>query len=88
MTPALVDIAAIAERLDVPKDTVHKWRFRGILPAPDFDLSMGPAWWWDTIEEWAKATGRLGTATVPPAVTKGTATVTPAVTSGGTAIKP
>jgi hypothetical protein len=60
--PALVDIGGIANRLNVPKDTVNKWRHRGLLPEPDFDLSMGPAWWWPTIEEWAERTGRLSPA--------------------------
>lgn len=55
----LVDITAIAGRLGVPKDTVNKWRYRGLLPAPDFDLSVGPIWEWETIESWAQSTGRL-----------------------------
>ena len=55
----LVDITAIAERLKVPKDTVNKWRFRGLLPEPDYDLVVGPIWEWATIKEWAKRTGRL-----------------------------
>ena len=55
----LVDIAAIAERLGVNKDTVNKWRYRDLLPPPDHDLAVGPVWEWSTIEEWAKTTNRL-----------------------------
>jgi hypothetical protein len=54
----LVDITAIAERLNVPKDTVNKWRFRNLLPEPDYDLAVGPVWEWETIREWAVRTGR------------------------------
>lgn len=56
---SLVDIAAIAERLGVPKDTVNKWRYRGVLPEPDYQLAVGPVWDWETIEAWAKTTNRL-----------------------------
>lgn len=55
----LVDIADIAHRLNVPKDTVNKWRHRGLLPEPDYPLSVGPVWEWSTIEAWAKSTRRL-----------------------------
>lgn len=55
----LVSSAEIAQHLRVKKETVHAWRYRGILPAPDFDLAVGPVWLWSTIEEWAKETGRL-----------------------------
>jgi hypothetical protein len=55
----LVDIAAIAERLDVPKDTVNKWRHRDLLPDPDYPLAVGPVWEWETIRVWAERTGRL-----------------------------
>lgn len=55
----LVDLAGIAERLNVPKDTVNKWRHRDLLPEPDFALAVGPVWYWFTIREWAERTGRL-----------------------------
>lgn len=57
----LVDLSAIAERLKVPKDTVSKWRYRNVLPAPDYDLAVGPVWEWETIRAWAEETGRLPT---------------------------
>ena len=55
----LVDISAIAERLNVPKDTVNKWRFRDLLPEPDYPLAVGPVWEWETIRQWAEQTKRL-----------------------------
>lgn len=55
----LVDISAIAERLQVPKDTVNKWRHRGLLPDADYPLVVGPVWEWATIKQWAEVTGRL-----------------------------
>jgi hypothetical protein len=55
----LLDLAGISEYLDVPKDTVNKWRHRGLLPEPDYPLNLGPVWEWDTIRAWAEKTGRL-----------------------------
>lgn len=49
----------IAERLGVAAGTVHQWRKRGLLPDPEFTVSRMPAWWWPTIEAWARSTGRL-----------------------------
>jgi hypothetical protein len=54
-----VDLQAIADRLEVPKDTVNKWRYRGLLPAPDFPQLANPVWEWETVRLWAEATGRL-----------------------------
>jgi hypothetical protein len=51
-------MAEIANLLSVQKGTVHKWRHRGILPEPDYQLSIGPLWDEDTIAEWAEKTGR------------------------------
>ena len=55
----LVDVTAIADRLNVPKDTVHKWRHRQQLPEPDYPLAVGPVWEWETIRQWAESTGRI-----------------------------
>jgi len=55
----IVDIAAIAQRLNVKTKTVHMWRYRNLLPAPAYDLAVGPVWDWSTIETWAEHTGRL-----------------------------
>lgn len=60
-THDLVDISIIAKQLGVPKDTVNKWRWRGVLPEPDFDLDVGPIWYWETVREWAERTNRLPT---------------------------
>ena len=52
-------MAEIAERLGVSKQTVARWRRRGLLPEPDFHAGDKPAWDWHGVEEWAQATGRL-----------------------------
>lgn len=57
--PDLVDLQLIAKRLGVPYDTVNKWRFRGVLPPPDYPELRNPIWDWETIEAWAKTTDRL-----------------------------
>lgn len=49
----------IADRLHVPPNTVHQWSKRRLLPEPEATVSGQPAWSWRTIEEWARATGRL-----------------------------
>ncbi len=54
-----VGAAEIAARLRVKAQTVHTWRQRGLLPAPQWTVSGQPAWDWLEIEEWAKRTGRL-----------------------------
>lgn len=59
MNPDLVDIAEVAERLNVQRKTVHTWRFRGILPKEDYTLNAGPVWRWSRIKAWAEKTGRL-----------------------------
>jgi len=55
----LVGITEIAERLEVSKGTVHKWRHRNLLPPADYHLAGGPVWEWATIEAWARDTHRL-----------------------------
>lgn len=54
-----VGIAEIAGRLDVKRQTVDQWRHRGLLPEPEWTVSGNPAWKWQTIERWARDTGRL-----------------------------
>jgi hypothetical protein len=52
----VVDMAAIADELGRKHQTVRAWRstrWRG-FPAPDFDLAIGPVWFWGTINEWAE----------------------------------
>lgn len=55
----IVSSHEIADRLGVKPQTVHMWQWRGLLPAPDWSLRIGPVWRWERIEEWAEATGRL-----------------------------
>ena len=56
--PDVVDLHEIAVRLEVGYDTVRKWRVRGLIPPPDWDLHTGPVWVWETIRVWAARTGR------------------------------
>jgi predicted site-specific integrase-resolvase len=44
----------MADRLGVQRDTVHKWRYRGVLPEPMVVLSGTPIWEWDEIAAWAE----------------------------------
>jgi hypothetical protein len=55
----LVGAQEIAGRLGVTIHTVHKWRQRNLLPAPSWRLGAGDIWQWETIEAWARETGRL-----------------------------
>lgn len=54
-----VGIKEIAERLDVQRKTVDQWLQRGIFPASSWTVGGRPAWDWDAVEEWARATKRL-----------------------------
>lgn len=56
----IVGIKEIAERLGVKQQTAAAWRYRELLPPEEGTVSGSPAWTWATIEEWARATGRLG----------------------------
>jgi len=56
----IVGLKEIAERLGVKQQTAAAWRHRGVLPPPEGTVSGAPAWQWQTIEQWAAATGRLG----------------------------
>lgn len=50
--------AEVARLLGVQAQTVHAWTSRGRLPAPDYIVHNKPAWRLDTIERWARETGR------------------------------
>jgi len=58
MDPEPVGLAEIAERLNVARNTVDQWRFRDLLPEPQWTVGGRPAWDWPTIAAWAKDTGR------------------------------
>ena len=53
-----VGATEIAERLGVDRGTIAKWQQRGLLPAPAWTVGGRPAWSWDSVEAWARATGR------------------------------
>lgn len=55
----LVGCQEIAERLNVPPNTVYAWRHRKLLPEPEHTVGGRPAWKWSTIRQWADRTGRL-----------------------------
>lgn len=55
----LVGPQEIAEGLRVSRATVHAWRYRGLLPPPEWVISGVPIWRWSVIETWADDTGRL-----------------------------
>ena len=48
----LVSIGEIATLTGLAIGTVYAYRKRGKLPAPDFELSVGPVWKRETIEQW------------------------------------
>lgn len=56
--PIPIDVPAVAARMGVQVDTVWKWRQRAVLPIEDGIVSGAPWWWPETIDEWAKETGR------------------------------
>jgi hypothetical protein len=56
----IVGLKEIAERLGKKQQTAAAWRYRGLLPPEEGTVSGAPAWRWETIEQWARATGRLG----------------------------
>lgn len=58
--PTVVGLAEIARRLGAPRATVDMWRYRGLFPAPRWQVGGRPAWRWQDVERWAKATGRGG----------------------------
>jgi len=57
-SPALVGPREIARLLGVRPATVEQWRYRRVLPAPEWIVSSHPVWRRTTIEAWARDTGR------------------------------
>ena len=55
----LLGLMEIADLLGVQHETCHRWRFRGIMPEPDWTVSGTPVWERATITAWARETGRL-----------------------------
>lgn len=58
--PEIVGPAEVAARLHVDEDVVLDWASQARLPPPEGDVAGLPAWWWVTVRDWAKRTGRLG----------------------------
>jgi len=54
----LYGIADIAEALGVPRERVKVWKSRGLLPAPNAVLRMGPVWTARRIEPWIEGKRR------------------------------
>lgn len=48
----------IAKLLDVLPQTVTVWQSRNIFPPPDLSTRRQNLWWRDTVEAWARETGR------------------------------
>lgn len=54
-----VGVVEIADRLGVGRKAVDKWRQRDLgFPAPQWTVGGRPAWRWEDVERWARATGR------------------------------
>lgn len=54
------EIAAI---LGYPRNTVHQWRKRGVLPEPTGMISGVPFWWCADVLAWAERTNRAARVT-------------------------
>lgn len=53
----VADVALLAEP-PVQEKTVRQWKWRGLLPEPDFAKGGKPLWFRETILEWLYETGR------------------------------
>ena len=77
----LLDMSAIADRLDYPVNTVRVWRKRGLLPDPVAELAIGPVWNTSDIDKWTDETGRRrDSESLKPENTVGVQQITPVVT--------
>ncbi|MDH3606880.1 MAG: hypothetical protein OER12_07780 [Acidimicrobiia bacterium] len=50
--PDLVDLAGIADRLELNQQIIENWYRNQRLPAPDYRWAAGDVWLWDTIDTW------------------------------------
>lgn len=57
-TPQLVGLQEIMVLFDVARITVDQWRYRHLLPEPDWTVSGTPLWRLQTLLAWAAETGR------------------------------
>jgi predicted DNA-binding transcriptional regulator AlpA len=56
---ALVGLKEVAALCGVVDGTVYQWRTKGVLPPQEWLVSGSPVWRRQTIEQWARETGRL-----------------------------
>jgi predicted DNA-binding transcriptional regulator AlpA len=62
-----VGAVEIAERLGVSRRTVDQWRQRDTgFPEPRWRVGGRPAWNFDDVERWAKASGRVPAGRMTP----------------------
>ena len=54
-TNTLLDVEAVAARLQVKPSTVRSYHKRGQMPRADKYFGRSPVWTTDTIETWVKA---------------------------------
>lgn len=60
MATDIVGMVEIAERLNVQRTTVERWRQRHAdFPPPSLVVSGTPIWPWPKIEAWARSHGRV-----------------------------
>jgi hypothetical protein len=52
--PDLVGSREIASRLNVSLKLVQMWRYRKVMPEPEWIVSGVPIWRWGTIQQWAE----------------------------------
>jgi len=60
VTHHLMGLTEIARLLGVSRQRAHQLTRSDGFPAPTVQLASGPVWETKDVEEWARATGRLG----------------------------
>ena len=50
--PDLVDLAGIADRLQMNRQIIDNWHRNKRLPVPDYRWQAGDVWLWETIDKW------------------------------------
>lgn len=52
----VVGLAEVADLLGVSKRTATRYAARADFPKPAAQLAMGPIWWTEDVEQWARRT--------------------------------
>ena len=60
--PDVVDLHALAQRLDLDPGVAEAWHQDGRLPEPDYRWEKADGWLWGTIVEWERSEGHVRTA--------------------------